>query len=51
MGAAYGAGARATLQVLALVGQPFDRSPGAQRGITITLGPGFFVALVLAPKT
>jgi TolB-like protein len=45
---AYAAAAFALLQGLDIVGQQFDWSEGARRGITIALGTGFFVTLVLA---
>ncbi len=45
---AYAAAAFALLQGLDIVGQQFDWSEGVRRGITIALGVGFFVTLVLA---
>src|SRR6185503_14096798 len=47
-GAGYAAAAWITLQVLSLVGQQFDWSPGLLRVITIAFGLGFFVTVVLA---
>ena len=45
---AYVAAAFALIQVLDVVGQQFGWSEGVRRGITIALGIGFFVTLVLA---
>jgi TolB-like protein/Flp pilus assembly protein TadD len=46
--AGYAAAAWVLLQVVTLVGQQFDWSPVLLRAITIVLGVGFFVAVVLA---
>jgi len=45
---AYAAAAFALLQGFDIVGQQFDWSEGVRRGITIALGVGFVVTLVLA---
>ena len=46
--AAYAATAWVLLQVLALIGQQFDWSPELLRLITVTLGIGFVVTVVIA---
>ena len=46
--AGYAAAAWVLLQVLALVGQQFDWPAALMRGITVTLGIGFFLTVVLA---
>src|SRR3546814_17377237 len=45
---AYEAGAFALLQGVDIVAQKFGWQEGLQRGITLALGLGFFVTLVLA---